>query len=232
MKNRNTNEKPHYIGHRKRVKEKFLQFDSKNFQDYEILEILLFLAYPRIDTKILAKEIIKKFGNINNLINSNFDLLKETTEINENSLILIKAIKEIINRSFLQNIENKTVIKDWESLLRYCQIKFFNLKYEEFSVIFLDKKYQIIEDYQHNEGSIDNVQIDIDKIIKRAILLEAKNIILSHNHPSGEVQPSKNDLITTEKLIRSFNAINIKIIDHLIIGPKNQYYSFKENGII
>ena len=224
-------EKPHYLGHRKRVKEKFLKNDINSFADYELLEILLFSTQARKDTKILAKKIIENFGNIENLVNSELNLLAENPNINKNTLVLLKIIKEIINRNFLQKISKKSIIQNWNSILDYCKIKLSHLKTEEFRILFLDKKQQLIEDYQHNEGLIDNVQIDVEKIVRKAVLLSAASAILVHNHPTNCTKPSKNDILTTEKIIKSFKVINIKIHDHLIIGADN-YYSFKENGLI
>lgn len=225
-------DKPHYLGHRKRVKDKFLKSDSTHLKDYELLEILLFSTHPRIDTKTLAKKIIEKFGSINELINSDPKLLQESQEFSENLRVLIKIIQEIIKRNFFQKIDKKIIINNWEALLSYCQIQFFNLKHEEFRILFLDKKHQLIENYHHNEGSIDNVQVDIEKIAKKAIMLTASSVILTHNHPTGEVNPSKNDILTTEKILKTLNILNIKVFDHLILGPQNQYYSFKENGLL
>ena len=224
--------KAHYIGHRKRVKEKFLKSNPNLFEDYELLEILLFSSIPRKDTKALAKTLINKFGNINKLINADLNLLQNSEHINNNTLALIKIIQEIINRNFLQKIEKKKIINNWNSLLDYCKIKFANLKNEEFRILFLDKKHQLIQDYKVNEGIIDNVNIDLIKINKQAVLTSANSAILAHNHPTSNVTPSKNDILTTEKISKSFNVLNIKIHDHLIIGERGNYFSFKENGII
>jgi DNA repair protein RadC len=225
-------EKPHYLGHRKRVKEKFLKSDPSNLSDYELLEILLFSTYPRKDTKILAKKLIDEFGDINQLISARSDLLKDSKDINEGLLVLVKNIKEIINRSFLQGIEKKIIINNWDQILDYCRVRFLKLKNEEFRILFLDKKHKLIEDHLHNDGSNDNVIIDVEKIIKKSILLTANSVILVHNHPSCDVKPSKGDILTTEKILKSLNAVNIKLIDHLIIGQNKEYYSFKENGLL
>lgn len=223
---------PHYLGHRARVKEKFLKANSGNFADYELLEILLFSTHPRKDTKILAKKLVEKFGNINSLINSDLDLLKSDPEINENILVLVKIIKEIMERNFLQEISDKTIIDNSDALIKYCQIKFFGLKSEEFHVLFLDKKHQLIEDYQHNQGNVDHVNVEVEQIIKKGILVAAKSVILAHNHPSSHIEPSKNDILTTEKIRNSFKILNIRVLDHLIFGPSNQYYSFRDHGLL
>ncbi len=225
-------EKPHYLGHRKRIKEKFLKSNSDSFQDYELLEILLFSTHPRKDTKVLSKKIIDKFDNIHELINSDLNLLKDDLDINENILVLLKIIKEIINRNFLQQISDKIIINNWDLLLNYCKARFLNLKNEEFRILFLNKKHELIEDYKHNEGLSDKVRIDIEKISRKAILLSTYSVILTHNHPTGDVKPSQNDIITTDKIAKSLKTINIKTHDHLIIGNNGEYYSFKENGLL
>jgi DNA repair protein RadC len=225
-------DKPHYLGHRKRIKEKFLKSDPHIFQDYELLEILLFSSYLRKDTKEISKALIHKFGSINKLINADISLLTDSLEVNQNTIVSLKIIKEIINRSHYQEIENKPVIDNFKSLLTYCQARLSNLKNEEFRVLFLDKKHKLIEDYCHNTGLVDNVQVDVEKVIRKAIILNSKSIILAHNHPTGNIDPSKNDLVTTGRIEKSLNAVNIKIHDHLIIGTQDKYYSFKENGLI
>lgn len=229
----NTTDKPHYLGHRKRVKEKFLKSDPKSFLDYELLEILLFSTHPRKDTKIIAKNIINDFENIDNLLDQDLNYLLENENINENSLILIKIIKEIIHRKFLQRISEKPIFDDWNCALNYCKLQLSNLKNEEFRILFLDKKHQLIEDYRHNDGLNDQVEIDISKIVKKAALLSINATILYHNHPTGELKPSKNDIITTQKIKKALETINVKTYDHLIIGnSKDEYYSFKEHGLL
>lgn len=224
--------KPHYLGHRKRVKEKFLLQDPEHLSDYELLEILLFSTHPRKDTKETAKNLITKYSNIKNLINSDIERLKQDKQINQNSLILIKIIREIIKRNFWQNTQNKCIFKNYDDLLKYCKNSFLNLKYEEFRILFLDKKQHLIEDYKFEEGLIDMINININKIVKKTILLGAKSVILTHNHPSNDVRPSKNDIITTENIIKALRTINIDVKDHIIIGSNSKYYSFRENGLI
>ena len=228
-----TNHKPSHFGHRSRVKEKFLKFNGNVFSDYELLEILLFSAHSRADVKPLAKQLINQFGNISSVINADPNLLKKIPQINDNVLVSIKIIKEIITRNFKQQIDNKIIIQSWDSLIKYCQLLLANLKYEEFHIIFLDKKHQLISDDLYKEGSIENLIIDPVDIVKKALLIGAASLILVHNHPSGNVEPSKYDIENTRKITTALQFFNIKLYDHLIIGGDNQkYYSFRGNSLI
>lgn len=223
--------KPDHIGHRQRVREKFLSSLGKELHDYELLEILLFAANARQDTKPMAKKLIAKFGNISGVVNADVNLLKEIPGVGEGAVTSIKIIAEIINRVLKVSAKAKPVLSNWQAVLDYAYALLKDLKYEVFRVLFLDKKHQLIEDELLGIGENDYVVVSSKAIAKKALLLNASSVILLHNHPSGELKPSKADIKTTNDISVALENLEIKILDHLIIGASG-YFSFKEDGLM
>jgi DNA repair protein RadC len=219
------------IGHRQRVREKFLNSLGKELHDYELLEILLFAANARQDTKSLAKKLIAKFGDISGVVNADVNLLKEIDGVGEGVVTSIKIISEIINRVLKNSAKIKPVLNNWQAVLDYSSALLRNLNYEVFRVLFLDKKHQLIEDELLGIGENDYVAVSSKAIAKKALLLNASSIILMHNHPAGELKPSNADIKTTNEIILALKNLEIKILDHLIIGGSG-YFSFREEGLI
>ena len=219
------------IGHRQRVREKFLNSLGKELHDYELLEILLFAANARQDTKPLAKKLITKFGDISGVVNADVNLLKEIDGVGDGAITSIKIISEIINRVLKNSAKIKPVLNNWQAVLDYSSALLRNLNYEVFRVLFLDKKHQLIEDELLGIGENDYVAVSSKVIAKKALLLNASSIILMHNHPTGELKPSNADIKTTNEIILALKNLEIKILDHLIIGG-NGYFSFREEGLI
>ena len=223
-------EKPH-LGHRKRVKEKFNLSLGKELHDYELLEILLFSANARSDTKPLAKKLIAKFGDISGVLNANVDALRDVEAVSEGSITSIKIISEIINRTLKKSARAKNVLNNWQAVLDYAKVVLGELNYEVFRVLFLDKRHQLIEDELIAIGENDHVRVSPKMIAKKALLLQASSIILLHNHPTGDLRASTADIKTTNEIILVLKNLEIKILDHLIIG-EGGYFSFKESGLI
>ncbi|MCE3255678.1 MAG: repair protein RadC [Rickettsiaceae bacterium] len=222
---------PHYLGHRKRVKSKFLK-NSGNFADYELLELLLFSGHARKDVKPLAKKLLAEFGSIENLLNADAQNLKSFKEVNENVLVSFKLVKEIITRTAKQKISNQPIISNWKGLSDYCQITMANLKEEQFRVLFLDKKHHLIADELEKNGNIEEVEIDLRDIVKKSLNFSAKSVILLHNHPGGDVNPSKADIANTNKILLALKTIGVEVYDHLIIGKNGTIFSFKSEGLL
>ena len=222
---------PENLGHRARVREKFLTSLGGELHEYELLEILLFAANSRQDTKSLAKKLIAKFGDISSVINADINLLREVDGINDGAIVAIKIIPEIIRRVLKNNAKNKVVLNNWQAVLDYAFIVLKDLNYEVFRVLFLNKKHQLIEDELFGIGENDHVAVSAKMVVKKALLLSATSVILMHNHPSGELAASSSDIKTTNDIAAALKNLEIKILDHLIISPKG-YFSFKEEGLI
>jgi DNA repair protein RadC len=222
---------PSHQGHRSRIRKKFLTSLGDELHDYELLEILLFAANPRQDTKPVAKNLIAKFGDISGVINSNPELLREIEGVGDAGIVQIKIISQIISRVLKNSVAAKPVLNNWQAVLDYAFATFKNLNYEVFRVLFLDKKHQLIEDELMGIGENDQVFVSTKLIARKALLLCASSVILMHNHPAGELRASNCDIQTTNEIASVLKGLEIKILDHLIIAP-NGHFSFKENGLL
>jgi len=222
---------PHYIGHRKRVKERFVASGAANFSDYELLEIMLFSVIPRKDVKPLAKKLLNHFKSITDLINIDKERLLSISGTNENLYINFAVVRELINRVLKQKIINKNIIASWSSLIDYLKVNMGNMRLEQFRILFLNKKNILIADEILSQGTIDQAAVYPREIIKRALFNEASSLILVHNHPSGSPEPSKADIHMTNKIVETCQTVNIIVHDHVIIS-NNKYYSFKSNMLL
>ncbi len=224
-------EKPHYLGHRKRVREKFLKIGAAGFADYEILEILLFSAKPRDDVKPLAKKLIAKFGSLAKALSADADELAKIEGVGEAAIVALKITQEVCLRMLKDEIEKKQIIGSWKALLEYCRASMGHNKTEQFRIFFLDLKNRLIADELQQKGTIDHTPVYPREVIKRALELGSTSIILAHNHPSGDPEPSKADIEMTRKIMSAAAPVNIQIHDHIVIGGA-KHYSFKANGLI
>jgi DNA repair protein RadC len=228
-----TEEKPDYLGHRKRLRERFILGEGKDMPDYELLELLLMIAIPRRDVKPIAKRLIKKFGSFAEVINASIEDLQQIEGIKETSATILKIVKAAALRMSWQNLSSSDapVISNWDTMVDYCRSSMGYLDIEEFHIIFLNSKLQVIGEEVQQRGTINQVAIHPREVIKSAINKGATAIILAHNHPSGDVTPSKADLHVTKQIKEAANLVNIELIDHLIIS-KNLVYGFKDHGAL
>jgi len=223
--------KDHYLGHRKRVKSKFLK-NSSNFADYELLELLLFSSHPRKDMKPLAKKLLTRFGSINAILRADTESLTSIPDVNQNVLVSLKLIKEIIHKSSQQKIIGKPLIASWKELCDYCQVIMSDLKEEQFRILFLNNKHFLITEELIKSGGIEDVEIDIKTIVKKSLNFFAKSIILLHNHPTWNCKPSQSDITNTKKISNALQVLQIEVYDHLIIGNNGGVFSFKSAGLL
>lgn len=221
----------HYIGHRQRVRERFLNSKFESLPEYEIIELLLFLAIPRGDVKPLAKRLLREFGGLINLVNAAPEKLMEQDGVGPNVVATFRLFKESAKRLLKGDLKDKTILQSWSSLIDYLTISMGSLKTEQFRILYLDKKNCLISDELQEVGTVDQTPIYPREIVKRILFHEATAIILVHNHPTGNVNPSKADIVMTKKIIDVCNTINVIVHDHVIIGGGN-FYSFKSNMLI
>lgn len=225
------NIQPHYVGHRRRLKEKFMSNESESFSDYELLELLLFQSNARRDVKPLAKEMLKKFGDFNQLINTEKNKILSIDGATENSYLQFKILKELLNRIFYNKVKNRNVIGSWAALLDYLKFNMGCLKLEQFRVLFLNKKNRLIADEIMSTGTIDSAPVYPREIVKKSLFHDAGAIILVHNHPSGNTKPSDSDIDLTMQIANACKVINVTVHDHVVIGG-GDYYSFKSNMLL
>lgn len=226
-------EKPHYHGHRQRLRDKFLVSLGKDMPDYEFLELLLTFAIPRRDVKPLAKDLIKKFGNFNEVISAPIEKLQEVEGLKETSIAALKLVKEASIRLMGQGLKNSDmpIINNWDAMVNYCRSAMTYNDVEEFRVLFLDAKNRLICDEVQQRGTVNYTPIIPREVIKLAMNKNASAIIMAHNHPTGDVTPSKQDIVVTKNIKEALDAVGISLHDHIIIS-KYDVYSFRDRGLI
>jgi DNA repair protein RadC len=225
-------EVPHYVGHRKRLKDRFSQAGLESFKDYEVVEFILTYALAQKDTKLLAKDLVRIFGSLRGIVEAPVEKLKEVKGLGEHSALLFKLIKAASERYLRDRIiKSQNVITSPGDLLTYCQSRMGWLKDEQFRMIYLNTRNQVIEEEVLQEGTVDQTVVYPRKVMESAIRLKATALILVHNHPGGSPYPSPEDRELTRTLAQAAKNLQIKIHDHLIIGQEG-HFSFLENNLI
>lgn len=221
----------HHVGHRDRLRGRFLKSGAGAFEDYELLEMLLFSVIPRRDVKPLAKSLLARFGSIGGVLGASLEDLKSAKGLSENSAVLLKTLHAVTQRMLLDEVEKKPVLSSWNKLIDYCHVAMAHEKREHFRVLFLNRKNQLIADEVQQIGTVDHAPVYPREIVRRALELGATAMILVHNHPSGDPSPSDSDIAMTEEVVRAAKALDVLVHDHLIIA-KNGHVSFKSLGIV
>lgn len=218
------------LGHRNRLKQRFLDH-KESLLDYEILELLLFYAVPRKDVKPLAKYLVNYFGGLKKVLHAPISELNKISGLSKHIIILLKMSVYLSQKTLEYDIKEKPVAKNWNQILDYCFLKLANSTHEQIYAVYLNTKNFIIKEEIVAEGSINYAITDLRMIMHKCLNLGAAAILLAHNHPSGEIEPSKEDIKITNDLFKIAKALNIYLYDHLIVGKKG-VYSFRENGLI
>ena len=222
---------PHWLGHRQRLRERFLQTGDGALADYEMIELLLFLAIPRRDVKPLAKELVKRFGSYAEVVSADPAALREVAGIKDAALAIFKTVRESALRLARQQVMNRPVIGSWDVLLDYCQARMAYGGIEEVRLMFLDRRNQLIADEAQQKGTVDHSPVYPREVVKRALELNASAVIMVHNHPSGDATPSKADREITHAVRDALKTVGIALHDHLVIGRKG-HASFKSLGLL
>jgi len=218
-------------GHRKRLRERLLQSGISGFHDYEVVELLLTLGTPMKDCKQQAKEAIKKFGSLREVISAPAEELQKIKGIGEHNVFGIKLAREVAERFLKEKVKANKFCRSSQDVFDYLYHTMRDLKKEVFSIIFLNSKNCIIDIEQVFEGTLNASAIYPREVIKSAIRHNACSIICIHNHPSGNTEPSPSDREITKNLILACTPVEIKVLDHIIIGDNN-YFSFADNSLI
>lgn len=226
-----TKEVPHYIGHKKRLKEKFLKSGLEAMADYEAIELILSLAITRKDVKPLAKILLNKFGSFSSVLDADPQLLKEVKGMGANAISALKLVKESSTKYLREKSRTSCVISSPEALINYCKAAMAGLRDEEFRTIFLNSKNEVIADEVICRGTVDQTAVYPRKVAERAIHYNASSLIFVHNHPSGHPSPSGADRELTRMLKEALSSLHIRVHDHMIIG-KSTHYSFAEEGVL
>ncbi len=217
-------------GHRKRLRERFLQSGFEGFLDYEIIELLLTFGTPMKDCKQMGKNAIKRFKTLNGVINANLDELTQIKGIGESNSIFIKIVKELNKRLLRENISQNILIDSPETIFNYLKEKIGSEKKEQFVIMFVDTKSRLIID-DVSMGILNASLVHPREVFKKAILNSASHVIIAHNHPSGDPTPSEEDINTTKRLIEAGKILGISVVDHLII-TESKFTSLKEMNLM
>ena len=225
-------------GHRERIKEKFLKNGIDGFAEYEILELLLTYCIPRKDTKPIAKDLLNKFKTLDNVFKADFDKLSVIDGLGNNSIAFLKLIGDLPSIIYKDELKNKKLvdketlkISNKDVLLKYLRNKIGYEEIEKFYVLYLSSSNEVIEFEENSVGTLDRSSVYPREIYKKIINLNAKSVILAHNHPSDNITPSKCDIELTNEIAKGLKNFGALLIEHIII-TKNSYFSFLEEGLI
>jgi len=217
---------PHYHGHRERLRARFREAGADAVSDYELLELILFRAIPQRDIKPLAKELIAKFGSFAEVVAAPGARLAEIKGMGEAAITELKLVHAAASRLARGQVQKRPVLSSWSNVLDYCRTAMAFAEKEQFRVLFLDKRNQLIADELQQVGTVDHTPVYPREVVKRALELSATALILVHNHPSGDPTPSRADIVMTQSIIEVAKPLGISVHDHIIVG-KEGHASFK-----
>ncbi len=218
-------------GHRGRLRERFLKGGPDALHDYEILEMALFAASPRGDTKPLAKRLIAHFGGYRQAIAAEPARLREVDGMGEAAVAAVKLVQAAAHRLLQDEIRGRDVIASWRALTDYCRAAMADQATEQFRILFLDRRNRLIADEVQQTGTVDHTPVYPREVVKRALELNASALILVHNHPSGDPTPSEADVAMTKDVRSAAQAVGITLHDHLVIGRAG-HESFRSLGLL
>ena len=220
-----------HAGHRRRLRTRFLAGGADALADYELLELLLFLAVPRGDVKPLAKALIAQFGSFGQAVSATPERLSEVDGAGPSVVAALKTIQACGLRLLAHQAQERPIIGNWDALLAYCQGAMGFEAIEQFRVLYLDKKNRLIGDEVLQQGTIDHTPVYPREVARRAIEVGASAVILAHNHPSGDPTPSGADIEMTGQIKAALSTLNIALHDHVVIGGQD-HASFRNLGLL
>ncbi len=223
--------RPSNAGHRQRLRDKFLVKGLEGFHDYEVIELLLTLGTPRKDCKQVAKSLLKKFGSLNAVLEGDPEELKSIKGVGNNNIFGLKIAQAVARRYLSDRVIGKNFIKSAEDVIQYLVHNLRDKNREVFMAIYLNGKNHVMKMDELFIGTLSTSAVYPREVVKKALKEDAAAIVFVHNHPSGSLNPSKDDIAITSKLKEALDAIDITVHDHLIIAG-NDYYSLADNGLI
>jgi len=223
---------PSYIAdHRKRLRNRFLEGGAGAMPDYELLELVLFRAIPRLDVKPLAHRLLDAFGDFNRVLSAPAARLLQVQGVGDAVVLELKLVEAAAQRLARARVINRPVISSWAALLDYCHTAMAHRETEQFRVLYLDRKNTLIADEEQARGTVDHVPVYPREVVKRALEINASALIVVHNHPSGDPTPSEADIAMTAQIQAACEALGLTLHDHLIIGREREL-SFRSEGYL
>lgn len=223
--------KLHYEGHRKRLKDKFFLNGLYNLADYEVLELILTYVILRKDVKILAKELIFKFGSLKQVFDASVEDLRNVKGVSENVAIFILFLKKFTSFYCSLDIKEKSVLDSPEKVHSYLMSSIGSEQVEKFYILNLNSKNEILSCLELESGTVNRTYLNTRKIVEVALKHNAVSVIIAHNHPSGLLIPSKSDIDSTYSIKKSLEVVDVFLLDHIIVA-NNKYFSFKEHNLL
>lgn len=220
-----------HAGHRARLRRRFLAAGAEALADYELLELLLFLAKPRGDVKPLAKRLIARFGSFAEAVSAPPDALARVEGMGEASIAALKTAQAAAARLLAGSLRDRPLLSSWSQLLDYCRVAMAHQPVEEVRVLYLDRKNRLIADERQGRGTVDHTPLYPREVVKRALELGASALIVVHNHPSGDPTPSQADIAMTRQLADAATALGLVLHDHLIVA-RGGHTSFRSAGLL
>jgi DNA repair protein RadC len=211
---------PHYHGHRQRLRERLVGAGAEALPDYELLELVLYGALTRVDTKPLAKALLATFGSFTEVIAAPPQRLAEVDGVGDSVIATLKVVHAAAQRFARGEVKARAVLSSWSSVLDYCRTAMAFADKEQFRILFLDKRNQLISDEVQQQGTVDHTPVYPREVVKRALELSATAVILVHNHPSGDPTPSRADVEMTQAIIDVAKPLGIAVHDHIIVGKQ------------
>lgn len=222
---------PDASGHRARLRKRLFEGGPDALLDHELVEYLLALAIPRRDTKPLARKLIRDFGGIGELLSADAEQIARIGDVSENAAAAIKIAQAAALRLLEARIKERPVLGSWQALLDYLHADMAHHPVERVRVLFLNSRNILIRNEPMSEGSVDEAAVYVREVIRRALDYHATGIILVHNHPSGDPQPSQQDIRLTRELAEAARPLKISLHDHVIIGTKG-HSSLRAMGLL
>ena len=224
-------DKPHYIDHRKRLRERFGKAGVEGLSDYELLELLLTYAILQKDVKPIAKDLIKRFGSLSGVLDASQKELEAVSGLGPISATLIRLVKELCGVYLAERMKGRDLLSSPQAVVDFARVKLAGLPHEAFMVIYLNSKNEVIDHETIHEGTVDRAVVYPRRIVERSLAHHAASLILVHNHPSGHPDPSEEDQRLTRTVSEAARTVDVRVIDHIVVG-KGYYYSFRENHIL
>jgi DNA repair protein RadC len=224
-------EAPDFHGHRARLRERLLNGGPDALQDYEVVEYLLFLTIPRRDTKPLAKKLLDRFGGVGGLLAADPQEIRKEGKLTEAQVAAIKIAQAAAFHILRAQIADRPVLGSWQALLDYLRADMAHIQFERVRALYLNSKNELVGDVLISEGSVDEAAVYVREIVNGALKHHATALILVHNHPSGDPQPSQQDIRLTRDIIDATRHLRISVHDHVIVGSKG-HASMRAMGLI
>ena len=218
-------------GHRNRMRDRLLLRGGASLADYELLEMLLFLAFKQGDTKPLAKSLINRFGSFASVLTAPQQTLFQSDGLGPHAVTALKLVQEAAHRLARAEVMDKPVLNNWDRLMEYLTTVMAREKVEQFRILFLDPRNRLIADEAQARGTVNHTPVYPREVVKRALELHATAIILVHNHPSGDPTPSRADIEMTAEIREAAAVLGVVLHDHVIIG-NGAWLSFRREGLL